>query len=116
MARKTPYNQPQSQRAAALPRLRAMRFENRNAEIERRIRALGFDREALQDPSVLRRLRHALRAERRAARAGSAAYDPLRHLALARLGRELKKTAGREAKGCLAPTKVVSCVSRYFVF
>jgi hypothetical protein len=43
------------------------------------------------DARLARRLAQALRAERRAARAGAAGYDPVRHLVLVRFARAFKR-------------------------
>ena len=87
-------NQRRLGRAAARGGSRAMRCEEAGARIELHLRSLGIGPKRLADdidPLVLRRLVGALRAERRAARNG-AGYDPLRHLALARLLRGLSGT------------------------
>ena len=85
-------------------RIRAFRHDDIRTELERRLLALGHGLEPLArsgdcpDALLVRRLRRALRAERRAARAGAVGYDLMRHLALARLDGALKRH-DRSGKG-----------------
>ena len=78
-------------------RIRAVRHDDVQAQLERRLLALrvrlGTEvlSEDCPDSVLVRRLGQALRTERRAARSGTPGYDLLRHLALVRLGRSLKR-------------------------
>lgn len=74
--------------------IRAMRFEDSQQECERRLEAFGLFERAIDKNSeagFALRIARALRAERRAARCGSAGYDPVRHLVLVRLNRRLRR-------------------------
>ena len=88
----------------ARSRIRAFRHDDIRAELERRLTALGHGLEFVAtsrdcpDSLLVRRLRRALRAERRAARAGTIGYDLLRHLALARID-GANKRRGRTGEG-----------------
>jgi hypothetical protein len=80
--------------------IRAMRFTDNRKECEQRLAAFGlfartFDGNA--DDQFALRVARALRAERRAARAGGDGYDPMRHFVLARLDRRLKKRSRNSA-------------------
>lgn len=83
--------------------IRAMRVEDAEQECERRIEAFGlFERVIDKDSEAgfALRIARALRAERRAARAGGSGYDPVRHLVLVRLNRRLcrrKRNAGQQS-------------------
>jgi hypothetical protein len=78
-------------------RIRAVRHDDVQAQLERRLLALrlrlgsGVISGDCPDSVLVRRLGQALRTERRAARSGTLGYDLLRHLALVRLGRTLKR-------------------------
>jgi hypothetical protein len=74
--------------------IRAMRVEDAELECERRLEAFGlFERVIDKDceAGFALRIARALRAERRAARAGGSGYDPVRHLVLVRLNRRLQR-------------------------
>jgi hypothetical protein len=74
--------------------IRAIRFEDSQQECERRLEAFGlFERIIDKDSEAgfALRIARALRGERRAARAGAAKYDPVRHLVLVRLNRRLHR-------------------------
>lgn len=80
--------------------IRAMRFTDNRRECEQRLAAFGlfartFERNA--DDQFALRVARALRAERRAARAGGDGYDPMRHFVLARLDRRLKRRSRNPA-------------------
>jgi hypothetical protein len=81
--------------------IRAMRVEDTQQECERRLEAFGLFARVIDKDSeagFALRIARALRAERRAARAGAAGYDPVRHLVLVRLNRRLsrrKRNPGR---------------------
>jgi hypothetical protein len=75
-------------------RIRAIRLDDSHKECERRLSAFGLFGTVLDtegDSSFKLRIARALRSERRAARAGGAGYDPLRHLILSRLDRQLSQ-------------------------
>lgn len=74
--------------------IRAVRFEDNRRECERRLEAFGLFARALDkdsDENFALRVARALRAERKAARAGGRSYDPMRHLVLIRLSRRLHR-------------------------
>ena len=104
MARKGERRRKTTSGGGARSRIRAFRHDDIRAELERRLSALahGFEPVArageCPNPLLVRRLRRALRAERRAARAGAVGYDLMRHLALARLDDALKRR-GRSGGG-----------------
>jgi hypothetical protein len=104
MARKDErIREPSSGRRARF-RIRAVRHDDVSAQLERRLLALRLrlGPEVISgdcpDPLLIRRLGRALRTERRAARSGTPGYDLLRHLALVRLSRTLKRR-NRPGKG-----------------
>jgi hypothetical protein len=75
--------------------LRAFRSDDVSSQIERRLCVLGLraedPRAGSTDTRLESRLARALRRERRAARAGGPGYDPVRHLVLVRLERQLRR-------------------------
>lgn len=74
--------------------IRAIRFEDHQEECERRLKAFGLFARTLDkdsDENFALRVARALRAERKAARAGGDGYDPMRHLVLIRLNRRLRR-------------------------
>ena len=74
--------------------IRAVRFADNRKECEQRLVAFGLFKSAFDgnsDDQFALRIARALRAERRAARAGGDGYDPMRHFLLARLDRRLKR-------------------------
>lgn len=80
-------------------RIRAMRSDDVNAQLERRLTWLGFGRDwqrAGTNPALAQRLARALRRERRIRNSGvGSGYDPLRHLVLLRLARLMQRRPGR---------------------
>jgi hypothetical protein len=82
-------------RAFARGGVRAFRSDDVNSQIEQRLCMLGLRTEGPRagstDTRIESRLARALRRERRAARAGGPGYDPVRHLVLARLDRQLRR-------------------------
>lgn len=92
----------QNGRPAGFSAIRALRLGDDRKECERRLQAFGLFAETLEKDSGAEfalRIARALRAERRAARAGTS-YDPMRHLVLARLDRRLrrhKRSGGRSS-------------------
>ena len=80
------------------PRIRALRFDDSQAECERRLQAFGLFAKTLEtsDAAFTLRIARALRNERKAARAGSG-YDPLRHLMLTRLARRLRQRGANKS-------------------
>lgn len=81
--------------------IRAVRFTDNRKECERRLAAFGlFARtfDGNSDDQFALRIARALRAERRAAKAGGDGYDPMRHFLLARLDRRLKRRKRNSAQ------------------
>jgi len=74
--------------------IRAIRFTDNRKECEQRLAAFGLFQSTFDgnsDDQFALRIARALRAERRAAKAGGDGYDPMRHFLLARLDRRLKR-------------------------
>jgi len=93
MQRITGKNNPAADDRGLTRGIRAIRFADNREECERRLAAFGLFAKILdnEDAKFALRIARALRAERRAARAGGSGYDPMRHLVLLRLDRRLRR-------------------------
>jgi hypothetical protein len=88
MGRKPRNSRRRSGTVRARGGLRAIRCTERDADLKARLAVIDVDLQPTDgEPPSNPRIERALRAERRAARSG-VGYDPLRHLALARLARK----------------------------